>query len=111
MACAAKLYIYSDLEGKPTGEFAFDCAGDCPDGSGCRKRVEKLGDYMRIGCSCEKALRDGYPDGTCSLILHVLRGADGNLRLSRQCSYQPCGDGPECRVCMVRSFGKSITVL
>jgi hypothetical protein len=112
ISCQAKLYVYSDLEGRPTGEFDFDCAGSCPGGAECTKVVNRAGDYFEIYCSCGGNNHPSYEEGTCSLRLHVVRDANGHVRLRPQCSYRPCqGEDGECFVCQVASFGKGQTIL
>lgn len=106
MACEGTLSLYTNLFGRPTGEFRLSCGGDCPGGGTCRTVREVLGSSTTAFCSCGEATGVIYPPGECSIRLALDRRADGTVSIRKQCSYRPCGAGEECRECRVVRQGK-----
>jgi hypothetical protein len=100
-----KLYLYSDLDGKLTGEFSTECAGQNPDGSPCQKHVQKWANEVRISCAPPTDQRG------CRLTLIISTGANGKTRIRKKCNTRICGGASDCRKCRVASMGKSLTIL
>src|SRR5437899_11258348 len=109
MPCSTHVLLYYDLEGKPTGEYSIECAGECEFGR-CEQRVHKSPDgaSTRIYCACLDADGKEVSRETCSMELLIERVAGGRVELTPLCCPKPCGTCQECRVV---SYSKAVTIL
>src|SRR6185436_18334778 len=109
MPCEAHLFLYYDLEGKPTGEYSLECVGDCPQGT-CRKktREEENDRRKRVYCACVDQNGTELPSDHCSIELVINDLGGGRVELVPACCSKPCA---KCSSCRVVSYGKTVTIV